>query len=101
MAEVPATVDWRKQGAVSPIRDQCQCGCCWAFSAVAATEGIIQRTAGKLISLSEQELVDCDTADQDQGCEGSLIDNAFQFIQKNYGMKKHLKFLFVELSNYV
>ena len=61
-------------------------GCCWAFSAVAAMEGITQLTTGKLISLSEQELVDCDTKCLDQGCQGGLMDNAFQFIQHNHGL---------------
>ena len=61
-------------------------GCCWAFSAVAAMEGITQLTTGKLISLSEQELVDCDTKRLDQRCQGGLMDNAFQFIQHNHGL---------------
>ncbi|KAL6330581.1 hypothetical protein AAG906_040512 [Vitis piasezkii] len=78
---VPSTIDWRKKGAVTPIKDQQQCGSCWAFSAVAATEGITQITTGKLISLSEQELVDCDTGGENQGCSGGLIDDAFRFIQ--------------------
>ncbi|XP_021828650.1 senescence-specific cysteine protease SAG39-like [Prunus avium] len=86
VASVPATMDWRKKGAVTPIKDQGQCGCCWAFSAVAATEGITQLTTGKLVSLSEQELVDCDTKGVDQGCEGGLMDDAFQFIQQNHGL---------------
>ncbi|RVX09476.1 Senescence-specific cysteine protease SAG39 [Vitis vinifera] len=68
---VPSTVDWRKKGAVTPIKDQGQCGSCWAFSAVAAMEGITQLSTGKLISLSEQELVDCDTSGEDQGCSGA------------------------------
>ncbi|KAI4333860.1 hypothetical protein L6164_018617 [Bauhinia variegata] len=83
---VPSTVDWRKQGAVTPIKDQGQCGCCWAFSAVAATEGITKLTTGKLISLSEQELVDCDKKSVDQGCEGGLMDDAFKFIIQNKGI---------------
>uniref|UniRef100_A0A7N0ULD0 Uncharacterized protein n=1 Tax=Kalanchoe fedtschenkoi TaxID=63787 RepID=A0A7N0ULD0_KALFE len=92
VTQVPSTVDWRKKGAVTPVKDQGQCGCCWAFSAVAATEGITQLSTGKLISLSEQELVDCDTSGQDQGCEGGLMDDAFQFIQQNGGLTTEAKY---------
>ncbi|KAI3848473.1 hypothetical protein MKX03_031740 [Papaver bracteatum] len=83
---VPSTMDWRKKGAVTPVKDQGQCGCCWAFSAVAAMEGITQLATGKLTSLSEQELVDSDTKDEDQGCKGGLMDDAFEFIQENRGL---------------
>ncbi|XP_058756251.1 senescence-specific cysteine protease SAG39-like [Vicia villosa] len=83
---VPSTVDWRKKGAVTPVKNQGQCGCCWAFSAVAATEGIHQLSTGKLVSLSEQELVDCNTKGVDQGCEGGLMDDAFKFIIQNHGL---------------
>ncbi|XP_039134161.1 senescence-specific cysteine protease SAG39-like [Dioscorea cayenensis subsp. rotundata] len=83
--DLPASVDWRARGAVTPIKDQGQCGCCWAFSAVASVEGITKITSGKLISLSEQELVDCDT-NQDQGCNGGIMDDAFEFIIKNGGL---------------
>ncbi|KAI4333518.1 hypothetical protein L6164_018312 [Bauhinia variegata] len=80
---LPTSMDWRQKGAVTPIKDQGQCGCCWAFSAVAAVEGITQLTTGKLISLSEQELVDCDRSNGNQGCGGGLMDNAFKFVQQN------------------
>ncbi|KAE8678425.1 Senescence-specific cysteine protease SAG39 [Hibiscus syriacus] len=83
---LPSSVDWRNKGAVTPIKDQGQCGCCWAFSAVTAMEGVIKLTKGTLISLSEQELVDCDTKGEDQGCQGGLMDDAFQFILKNKGL---------------
>uniref|UniRef100_A0ACD5WQ11 Uncharacterized protein n=1 Tax=Avena sativa TaxID=4498 RepID=A0ACD5WQ11_AVESA len=81
---LPTSVDWRTKGAVTPVKNQGQCGCCWAFSTVAAMEGIVQLSTGKLISLSEQELVDCDTSDN--GCEGGLMDNAFEFIVENGGL---------------
>ncbi|WCJ32857.1 Cysteine proteinases superfamily protein [Euphorbia peplus] len=83
---VPTSMDWRKKGAVTPIKDQGQCGSCWAFSTVAAVEGITQLTTGKLISLSEQELVSCDTQGEDQGCEGGLMDDGFTFIIGNKGI---------------
>jgi len=83
---VPATMDWRKKGAVTPIKDQGQCGSCWAFSTIAATEGINQLSTGKLVSLSEQELVDCDVNGEDQGCEGGEMEDGFQFIIQNHGI---------------
>ncbi|XP_065855854.1 senescence-specific cysteine protease SAG39-like [Euphorbia lathyris] len=86
ISAVPISMDWRKKGAVTAIKDQGQCGSCWAFSTVAAVEGITQLTTGKLISLSEQELVDCDTKGVDQGCEGGLMDDGFEFIIGNKGI---------------
>ncbi|XP_028761738.1 senescence-specific cysteine protease SAG39-like [Neltuma alba] len=92
VTDVPSSVDWRKQGAVTPIKNQGDCGCCWAFSAVAATEGITKLSTGKLISLSEQELVDCDTKGVDQGCEGGLMDDAFKFIMQNHGLSSEANY---------
>ncbi|WCJ32676.1 Cysteine proteinases superfamily protein [Euphorbia peplus] len=86
ISAVPTSMDWRKKGAVTPIKDQGQCGSCWAFSTVAAVEGVTQLTTGKLISLSEQELVSCDTKGEDQGCEGGLMDDGFTFIIGNKGI---------------
>ncbi|KFK30309.1 hypothetical protein AALP_AA7G245200 [Arabis alpina] len=83
---VPESVDWRKKGAVNPIKDQGSCGSCWAFSTAAAVEGINKIVTGELISLSEQELVDCDIS-YNQGCNGGLMDYAFQYIMKHGGLK--------------
>ncbi|MCD7454721.1 putative cysteine protease rd21b [Datura stramonium] len=82
---VPESVDWRKKGAVAPIKDQGSCGSCWAFSTVAAVEGINQIATGEMITLSEQELVDCDKMYND-GCNGGLMDYAFEFIISNGGI---------------
>ena len=68
VSALPASVDWRTKGAVNAVKDQGQCGSCWAFSATAAVEGANAIKTGKLLDLSEQQLVDCDT--QSQGCNG-------------------------------
>ncbi|CAN1314467.1 Senescence-specific cysteine protease SAG39 [Linum perenne] len=80
-SSVPDTMDWRTKGAVNPIKDQGQCGSCWAFSAVAAVEGLTKISTGTLTSLSVQELIDCDRTSNDQGCNGGFMDDAFQFVK--------------------
>lgn len=82
---VPRSVDWRKKGAVTAVKDQGQCGSCWAFSTVVAVEGVNQIKTNKLVSLSEQELVDCDK-EQNSGCNGGLMEYAFEFIKQKGGI---------------
>jgi len=79
--ELPTSVDWRTEGAVTPVKNQGQCGSCWSFSATGALEGAWKIAGNRLESLSEQQFVDCDSGDN--GCHGGLPGNAFTFATKN------------------
>ncbi|XP_059461680.1 cysteine protease XCP1-like [Corylus avellana] len=86
VVDLPKSVDWRKKGAVTHVKNQGSCGNCWAFSTVAAVEGINQLVTGNLTSLSEQELIDCDKT-YNNGCNGGLMDYAFAYIVSNGGIQ--------------
>ena len=83
--DVPESFDWRDKGAVSSVKDQGQCGSCWAESTVGALEGAAFLNGSPLVNMSVQELVDC-SHDGNDGCEGGLMDNAFKWVETNGGL---------------
>jgi len=75
----PKSVDWRSAGAVAQVKDQGQCGGCWSFSASGALEGLHAIKNKKLTAFSEQQMIDCSADYGNQGCDGGLMTNAFNY----------------------
>jgi len=84
--DLPTAVDWRTKGVVTPVKNQGQCGSCWAFAAVASLEGQNALAKKTLTSLSEQNLVDCSWSQGDMGCLGGLPDNGYKYVIANKGI---------------
>ncbi|XP_045914083.1 procathepsin L-like isoform X2 [Micropterus dolomieu] len=83
---IPQSVDWRKNGLVSPVQNQGLCGSCWAFSSLGALEGQMKKRTGFLVPLSPQNLVDCSGNFGNLGCRGGYISKSYSYIIRNGGV---------------
>merc|ERR1719213_131146 len=97
--DVPASVDWRTKGAVNPVKDQGHCGSCWSFSATGALEGAHFIATGELLSLSEQQLVNCSYLDGNLGCNGGMPDRAFRYA-KGHAMETEADYPYTATSQF-
>jgi len=83
---LPTNWDWRAKGAVTPIKNQLQCGSSPYFAAVVSIEGCHQTTTGNLVSLSEQQILVCSDNEGNQGCDGGEMTFSFQYVMQQGGI---------------
>eukprot|EP01119_Soliformovum_irregulare_P010930 TRINITY_DN2696_c0_g1_i1.p1 TRINITY_DN2696_c0_g1~~TRINITY_DN2696_c0_g1_i1.p1 ORF type:complete len:357 (-),score=90.61 TRINITY_DN2696_c0_g1_i1:13-999(-) len=93
--KVPISVNWAADGAATPVKNQLNCDSSWAFSTTGSVEGCHFITTGTLVSLSEQNLMDCSVSYGNQGCNGGHMDSAFQYIIANNGIETEASYPYV------
>ncbi|KAM7357973.1 cathepsin K2 [Cochliomyia hominivorax] len=96
-ASIPDAFDWREKGGVTPVKFQGECGSCWSFAVTGAIEGHVFRKTGKLINLSEQNLIDCGKEEYGlAGCDGGFQEYGFEFVTTQNGIAAGEKYPYVD-----
>ena len=97
-SNLPASVDWRTKGAVTPVKDQRTCGSCWAFSAIGALESLSFIAGKDLIEFSEQQLVDCAGGYKNNGCDGGHSSGAFGYV-RDHGIRLESSYPYLDTQS--
>jgi len=97
-ADLPEELDWRDQNVVTAVKDQEDCGGCWAFSAIASLESQVILVTGSQVLLSEQNLLDCSTQHGNAGCDGGFVDGGYKYIQNNGGVDTEQSYPFIDAT---
>lgn len=92
--DIPTQLDWTELGAVTPVKDQGHCGSCWSFSTTGSLEGAYFLKNHTLESFSEQQLIDCSSSYGNKGCNGGLMDLAFEYV-KDHGICKESEYPYI------
>lgn len=95
MDNVPNSLDWRKKGFVTPPFNQDTCGSCYAFSIAQSIEGQVFKRTGKVLGLSEQQIVDCSIPYGNQGCTGGSLRNTLNYLKETGGLMRSMDYKYV------
>jgi len=99
LQSIPSSIDWRDQGAVTLVKDQGQCGSCWSFSTTGVLEGAWAVAGHGLQQLSEQQLVSCDNADDNDGCNGGWPYLAMDYV-RDHGIDTEASYPYTSAAGY-